>query len=82
MATRQGLHTNLRAPTGEPLLDMLASTWAEAFKQAEDPDPAVAIPARAEIMSFFRYDRLTQLRERNLISWDPDRVPVQMMMEV
>jgi len=51
--TRQGLHTDLKAPTGDPLLDLLACTWAQAFDQAEDPAPNIHIPARAEILSFF-----------------------------
>ena len=80
--TRQGLHTDLKAPTGDPFIDLLACTWAQAFDQAEDPSPNVHIPARAEIVSFFGRERVMQLREHHLISWHPDRVTIQLAMEV
>jgi len=84
MKTRQGqgTHLKLAAPTGEPLIDLLACAWQEAFELAQASDPNIHIPARAEIITFFGRARCAQLRAQQIIPWDPDAVPVQAKMEV
>lgn len=67
----------LSLSTGEILLDMLACAYADAFDEAE-----TNVATRAEIVELFDIDTLRRLRARHCITWDPDTVPVQEMMEV
>jgi len=60
-------HYAIRIPTGDPLLDLLAATWAAAFRQAVD-----CHEARAEIVAFFGIERVRELHRHGLIPWGHD----------
>lgn len=72
MATTNGngYHGLLRGgSTGDLLLDMLAVNVARAFREAESPEPEIALDAREFIVGFISSHLLAQLYERKMISW-------------
>lgn len=71
------LFPRLRWSTGDGSLDLLACAYADAFDQAE-----TNVRARQEIVELFNIDTLRSLRAHGCITWDPDAVLVQAMMEV
>jgi len=72
-----GTHLTFRT-TGDPALDVLAASFADAFRRAESG----CAEARAEIVEFFSPQILSILHARHLITWDPATAPLQMTLEV
>ena len=71
------IYPRLRWSTGDGFLDMLACAYADAFNEAETD-----VSARMDIVEVFDPDTLRALRAKGCITWDPDTVPVQAMLEV
>lgn len=71
------IYPRLRWSTGDGFLDLLACVYADAFDEAETD-----VGARADIIQMFDMDTLRALRAKGCITWDPDRVLVQGMLEV
>lgn len=71
------IYPRLRWSTGDRFLDLLACAYADAFDDAEND-----VAARMDIVEMFDIDTLRALRTKGCITWDPDQVPVQAMLEV
>jgi len=66
-------HQNLRGiTTGDPLLDILAVCWADAFGQASRGDEQ----SRRDLIETFGLNRLRHLYRQRLIKWNPAEVSV------
>jgi hypothetical protein len=71
-------HQTLKAPSGDPIIDMLACVWAAAFAEAESGDHQ----ARQELVANFGLEKLLNLWRQGFISWNPWAVHVQLTLEV
>jgi len=56
--------------TGDPVIDLWAYVWYDAFSRADAGDEE----SRIQLLSYFGFERLADLHRRNVIKWDPQTV--------